>query len=256
MRKKNIGRILAWILVSVILWNGMSAESFAKTTKTNLPQKTSFTTKTRYGMTYVKLSWTKSKDASGYQIYRREGTKEKFVLVKTIKKANTLSWKDTGLKKEKTYYYKIRAYKNVKKTVVYGKCSNLYKKKRISSEAEAVKQYKGVRYVSGGCSPKGWDCSGFTKWAMKEYYGVDIPKGAAMQGTHGKKISKTKRSTWKPGDILVYSSGGRIGHVALYLGDGKLMHALSEKYGTIIQDVDYYERWDGGTYLVGVRRYI
>ena len=42
----------------------------------------------------------------------------------------------------------------------------------------------------------------------------------------------------------------------LYLGDGKLMHALNSKYGTLIQGVDYYETWDKGNSLVGVRRYL
>lgn len=255
MRKKRSCKVLIWIWISAILWVGTSTDSFAKTKKANLPQRTQFTSKTHYSMTQVKLSWEKSKGADGYQIYRKEGSQGRFVLVKTIEKAGTLSWKDKNLNKEKTYYYKIRPYKKGKKETVYGKFSAIYKKKRISSEIEAVKQYKNVRYVGGGYSPNGWDCSGFTKWALKEYYGVDIPKGAAAQGTNGKKISKTKRSKWKPGDILVYSSGGRIGHVALYLGDGKLMHALNEKYGTVIHDVDYYERWDGGTYLIGVRRY-
>ena len=64
-------------------------------------------------------------------------------------------------------------------------------------------------------------------------------------------------SQWKPGDILVYSSrNGSLGHVALYLGDGKLMHALNTKYGTLIQGVTEYEIWDSGTTLFAVRRYL
>ena len=60
---------------------------------------------------------------------------------------------------------------------------------------------------------------------------------------------------WQPGDILVYYYNGRVNHVALYLGNNQLMHALNEKYDTIIQDVDFYEKWDKKNTLKQVRRY-
>ena len=77
----------------------------------------------------------------------------------------------------------------------------------------------------------------------------------SSQAVGGKAVSKTKRSTWKPGDILVYSCGGRVNHVALYLGNNEIMHALNTKYDTVIQDVDYYEKWDKRNNLKCVRRY-
>ena len=118
-----------------------------------------------------------------------------------------------------------------------------------------IVKYKGTRYVSGGNTPKGWDCSGFTQWSLK-YLGVSIPRTAAQQGASGVYISKSNRAAWKPGDILCYRSDGRVSHVALYLGNGKIMHSLSKKWGTIIQDVDYYEWWDSKTKLSHVRRYL
>ena len=117
-----------------------------------------------------------------------------------------------------------------------------------------IKKYKNVRYVSGGASPSGWDCSGFTQWALKQK-GITIPRTAAQQAKGGKAVSLKDRSKWKVGDILVYSSGGRVNHVALYLGNNQLMHALNTKYNTLIQDVDYYERWDKKNTLISVRRY-
>ena len=118
-----------------------------------------------------------------------------------------------------------------------------------------IVKYKGTKYVSGGNTPRGWDCSGFTQWSLK-YLGVSIPRTAAQQGASGVYISKSNRAAWKPGDILCYRSGGRVSHVALYLGNGKIMHSLSKKWGTIIQDVDYYEWWDSKTKLSHVRRYL
>jgi len=50
-------------------------------------------------------------------------------------------------------------------------------------------------------------------------------------------------------------NGGGVSHVGLYIGGGKMMHALNRRYDTVIQDVEYYERWDGGNYLAAVRRY-
>ena len=117
-----------------------------------------------------------------------------------------------------------------------------------------IKKYVYVKYRSGGTSPSGWDCSGFTQWAMKQM-GIKIPRLAADQAKGGIAINVKDRSKWKPGDILVYSSGGRMNHVALYLGNNQLMHALNAKYGTVIHDVDYYEKWDKKNTLTGVRRY-
>lgn len=59
--------------------------------------------------TTAKLSWTKLQNISGYQIYptSKNGT---YKLIKTISSASTTSYKDTGLNKTKTYYYKVRGY--------------------------------------------------------------------------------------------------------------------------------------------------
>ena len=83
-----------------------------------------------------------------------------------------------------------------------------------------IMKYEGAPYRYGGTTPKGWDCSGFTQWALK-YMGASIPRTAAQQGAAGLYIPKNNRSAWKPGDILCYKNGGRVSHVALYLGNGR-----------------------------------
>lgn len=75
------------------------------------------------------LKWTKVKDAKGYKIYRATKKKGKYKLVKTIGKNSTLTWTNKKLKKKKTYYYKIRAYKNVKGKVIYSNYSAVKYKK-------------------------------------------------------------------------------------------------------------------------------
>lgn len=272
--KKTIKIFLLSIMAAFLCMQFSSIEGFAKEAKNEVKKEAKKETKkepkkevermnnrvvitddTTYNTQRITLHWKQIKKVSGYEIYRKQGKSGKFELVKTVKDNKKVKWTDKSVKSDKTYYYKIRTYKKTKKKTKYGYCSKIYTKKAFKELTKTVTKYTSVRYVGGGRSTKGWDCSGFTQWAMKEYFGVDIPKPAATQGVSGKKISKNNRSKWKPGDILVYSNGRRICHVALYIGDGKLMHALNEKYDTIIQDVSYYERWDSGTYLVDVRRF-
>ena len=51
----------------------------------------------------------------------------------------------------------------------------------------------------------------------------------------------------------MYTEGSGVSHMALYIGNNQIIHALSPKYGTIIHDVDYYEKWDRGTWRVAVQ---
>ena len=126
----------------------------------------------------------------------------------------------------------------------------------IEKKIEEIKKYVTTPYLYGGTTTKGLDCSGFTQWALK-YLGITIPRSSYDQATGGIAISKKDKSLWKSVDILLYADKSvSISHVALYLGDGMLMHALNSKYGTLIQGVDYYETWDKGNSLVGVRRYL
>lgn len=125
----------------------------------------------------------------------------------------------------------------------------------LLARIEKIKSYTNVPYLYGGANTNGWDCSGFTKWAL-EYLGKEIPRTSTDQSKGGKSVDVNNMNSWEPGDILVYKSGSSVTHVALYLGDGQLMHALNGKYGTLIQGVTYYEKWDSSNYLADVRRYL
>ena len=126
----------------------------------------------------------------------------------------------------------------------------------IAEKIDQIKKYLYVPYFYGGTTPSGWDCSGFTQWALQFIGGISIPRTVYQQALAGRYVDVNRMETWLPGDILVYNSGGTYGHVALYLGDGMIMHALNSKYGTLIQSVSYYEQWDSGTSLALVRRYL
>ena len=94
-------------------------------------------------------------------------------------------------------------------------------KVRVISEgaqiAKIAKQYVGVRYRSGGGSPSGFDCSGFTSYVYKKAGIAKLPRSSAAQRHSGKIVSRSKART---GD-LIWTRG----HVAIYLGNGKQIDA-------------------------------
>jgi cell wall-associated NlpC family hydrolase len=82
-----------------------------------------------------------------------------------------------------------------------------------------AKKQLGDRYAYGGAGPSSWDCSGLTMKAWKAA-GVTLPHSAGKQYRIGKKISK---SQLRPGDTVFFYRG--ITHVALYAGNGNVIHA-------------------------------
>ena len=102
--------------------------------------------------------------------------------------------------------------------------------------SEYAKQFVGNPYVWGGVSlTKGADCSGFTLSIYKKY-GISLPHSSRAQANMGTSI---KMSEAKPGDLVFYSKGGRINHVAIYIGGGQVCHASSKKTGIRITSAYY-----------------
>ena len=97
-------------------------------------------------------------------------------------------------------------------------------------------QFVGNRYVWGGTDPNfGADCSGFTQYVMEHVAGVALSHSARAQSGEGETID---RSQLKPGDLVFYSSKGRIDHVAIYMGEGQIVHASSSKNGIRVSNLD------------------
>ena len=213
--------------------------------------------------TQVTLSWNETPGAQGFEIFRSNGNSSNYELVQKIEQANVFSWTDTGLSKDAEYKYYVRAYCIIDGQTVYGTNSNTFLKEVIivydysvfAGDVSVMTQYAGhVPYVWGGKSVRGWDCSGYTYWVFKHHFGIDIGTTVAQQYPKGYSISTSDRASWKPGDLLYYTEGAGPSHVAIYIGNGQMVHALSEKYGTLIHSVDYYERWDTSTSLIAVKR--
>lgn len=88
-------------------------------------------------------------------------------------------------------------------------------------------QFVGGRYVWGGTDPHtGVDCSGFTSYVMGQIAGVSLSHSSWAQAREGRTVSEPKQ-----GDLIFYSDGGVINHVAIYIGNGQVVHASTEKTG-------------------------
>jgi gamma-D-glutamyl-L-lysine dipeptidyl-peptidase len=83
-----------------------------------------------------------------------------------------------------------------------------------------AKQFVGLRYLWGGLSAWGYDCSGLT-WAVYRAHGITIPRDADAQFAAGKRVAFAKKL---PGDLLFYERPV-VGHVAMYIGEGRMIES-------------------------------
>ena len=97
-------------------------------------------------------------------------------------------------------------------------------------------QFVGNRYVWGGTSlENGVDCSGFTMSILGKY-GISLPHSSKAQPSYGTKISASEA---KPGDLFFYGSGRSISHVAIYIGNGQIVHASNKRDGIKVSNAYY-----------------
>lgn len=109
-----------------------------------------------------------------------------------------------------------------------------------------AKQFLGNPYVYGGTSlTNGTDCSGFTQ-GVYAHFGITTGRSSRDQAAKGKEISV---SSVQPGDLLFYASGNYINHVALYIGNGQVIHASNSRTGIIISPSNYRTPCKAVTFL-------
>ena len=98
-------------------------------------------------------------------------------------------------------------------------------------------QFVGNPYVWGGTSlTRGADCSGFTMKVM-EHFGISLPHYSGSQSKMGRAVSS---SEMRPGDLIFYAnSSGTVNHVAMYIGNGQIVHAASRRSGIKISTWNY-----------------
>jgi len=84
--------------------------------------------------------------------------------------------------------------------------------------------YKGRPYVYGASGPRAFDCSGYTSYVMRKALHVSLPHNAAAQA-HARHVRAVSRAHRMIGDLVFFHSGGGIGHVAIYAGNGRIWTA-------------------------------
>ena len=125
-----------------------------------------------------------------------------------------------------------------------------------SSNSDIVataKQYLGTRYVYGGSSPSGFDCSGYTMYVYSQH-GYSLPHSATSQWQSGIGTRVYSISALQPGDLVFFNdpsrnAGKACSHAGIYIGDGQFIHSSSSRSGGVIVSSltsGYYN-----TYFVG-----
>ncbi len=120
-----------------------------------------------------------------------------------------------------------------------------------SGIVEEAKKFIGLRYIWGGASPYGFDCSGFTM-RLYQSQGISIPRDADEQAMAGAAVS---RAELMPGDLIFFAAKGGLGqihHVGMYIGDGMIIHSPNSGSAVAVQALDSV--FNGEEYW-GARRY-
>ncbi len=109
---------------------------------------------------------------------------------------------------------------------------------------------RGSRYIMGGTSRSGFDCSGFVRYVLSTTDGVSIPRTAAAQYYHGLPVPVGKM---EPGDLVFFKNTYKrgISHVGIYAGQGKFIHAANSHKGVRMDVLNSPYYWG---HFAGARR--
>lgn len=143
---------------------------------------------------------------------------------RVLKKAKPVSGRKLTDIKETPQFTKVDTTQPNGSFVPYGK--TFINSSQGAQIVATGKKYIGVKYVFGGTTPKGFDCSGFLQYVFKQH-GINIPRLADEQYKLG-KASNT--SQLEPGDLVFFSTyEPGASHCGIYVGNGNFMHASSSK---------------------------
>lgn len=119
---------------------------------------------------------------------------------------------------------------------------------KSSQVTSTAKKVMGVKYLYGGTTTKGFDCSGFVGYVYKKV-GVKLPRTSGAMYKTGKSVSKKNLKT---GDLVFFKTSGKgVSHTGIYIGNGKFAHSSSSKGVSVAKINDPYY-W--GSKYVGAKR--
>jgi cell wall-associated NlpC family hydrolase len=107
---------------------------------------------------------------------------------------------------------------------------------RGTTAVNIAMKYIGYRYVFGGSSPSGFDCSGFVYYVYHKQMGMAVGRDTDAQLGSGTRVS---RANLQPGDILIFANTYKSGpsHAGIYIGGGRFIHAENESTGVVISSL-------------------
>ena len=183
---------------------------------------------------WLKIQYTENK--TGYIAAEYVTVSEEFVYAKTLEEEAAELAARKALE-ERQRVEELQAQENTSFTVeppsgAYADSSELR-----NEIIEYAKQFLGNRYVHGGQSlSTGTDCSGFTSLIYAEFgYSISRTPSGQLSGA-GRGIDYSEA---QPGDIICYGSGSKCTHVAIYIGDGQIIHSANSRKGVIISDISF-----------------
>lgn len=111
---------------------------------------------------------------------------------------------------------------------------------------DSGEEFIGTPYVWGGSTPRGFDCSGFVQYVFREH-GVELPRTSRQMAHAGERVS-VRIASLAPGDLMLFSGKtSTISHVAIYAGNGRILHSSSSGHGVGYDRLDDTKR---GRYFV------
>lgn len=148
----------------------------------------------------------------------------------------------------------MKSMMTVSDTTAGNSSENTSKQESISEKLSSLRnkivdyalKFVGNPYRWGGTSlTRGADCSGFTQ-SIFEDYGIDLPRTSREQAAEGRRVSL---NDIQPGDLIFYRRNGSINHVAIYIGNGKVVAAKSSSEGIRITKYNYRTPYKVVTYI-------
>ena len=193
---------------------------------------------------WLKVQYTE--EAAGYVSAEYVTISEEFIYAKSIEEERREAAERKALEARQKQS-EAQAKENTSITVTPPNTSYETTSELRQQIVDYAMQFLGNRYIHGGKTlAGGTDCSGFTSLIYAEF-------GYSLSRTPGGQLSNAGRlvsySEAQPGDIICYGSNGKCTHVAMFIGDGQIIHSANPRKGVVTQRADY-------TTILGVKNIV